>query len=85
MTHEWRDRALCAGYDTEAWFPDGTGSDFEIVARPAKAVCRKCDVRLACLAFALDAEGNGAERTRYGIYGGMGPAERAALVRQGAA
>lgn len=39
---------LCAETDPEAYFPEKGES-----AREAKAVCRRCDLRAACLAYAL--------------------------------
>ncbi len=37
---------------------------------PAKAICRPCPVRAACLTWAVDAQ------ERYGVWGGLTPAER---------
>ena len=41
-----------------------------------KAVCGRCPVREACLAYALDA------RELWGIWGGLDPEERLALVHR---
>jgi WhiB family redox-sensing transcriptional regulator len=68
---DWRDLALCAEADPEAWFPE-TGHN----ARAAKAICRRCDVREDCLAYALE------HRIRWGIWGGLSEKERQALGRQ---
>jgi WhiB family redox-sensing transcriptional regulator len=61
----WRDDAICAQTDPEAFFPEKGGS-----TREAKRVCRGCEVRSECLEFALDHE------ERYGIWGGMSERER---------
>jgi WhiB family transcriptional regulator, redox-sensing transcriptional regulator len=61
----WAAQALCAQIDPEAWFPDKGGS-----TRAAKALCRNCEVREECLAWAL------AHHERYGIWGGLSERER---------
>ena len=67
----WRSRALCAGDDTELWFPVGSGD-----ADPrAKAVCQMCRVRTDCLEYAL-ATGQA------GYWGGMTEDERKAERRR---
>ncbi len=71
---DWRDLALCAEIDPERWFPEKGAS-----TREAKQVCRKCDVRAECLAYALR---NG---EREGIWGGMSDRERRRIGRQAAA
>lgn len=62
---EWVDQALCAQTDPEAFFPEKGES-----TRPAKAVCMRCDVRAACLDFALE------NVERFGIWGGASERER---------
>jgi WhiB family transcriptional regulator, redox-sensing transcriptional regulator len=57
---EWRDRAACAGMETEVFFP-GPG----VSTRAAKQVCEGCPVTVACLAFANEAG------TQAGIWGGV--------------
>jgi WhiB family redox-sensing transcriptional regulator len=65
---QWRERALCAQTDPEAFFPEKGGS-----TRAAKAICRGCDVAQQCLAYALDND------ERYGIWGGLSERERRRL------
>jgi WhiB family redox-sensing transcriptional regulator len=67
---EWRDQALCAQTDPEAFFPEKGGS-----TTAAKRVCRACDVRAECLEFALEND------ERFGIWGGMSERERRRLKR----
>jgi len=67
---DWRDSALCAETDPEAFFPEKGGS-----TREAKAVCRNCPVKAECLAYALD-KGEG-----FGIWGGLSERERRRLNR----
>jgi WhiB family redox-sensing transcriptional regulator len=64
----WKDDALCAETDPEAFFPEKGGS-----TREAKRVCRGCAVRDECLAYAL---GND---ERFGIWGGLSERERRRL------
>jgi WhiB family redox-sensing transcriptional regulator len=69
----WQDRALCAQTDPEAFFPEKGGS-----VREAKAVCRGCEVRAECLAYALEHD------ERFGIWGGLSENERRPLRRSAA-
>ena len=66
----WRDRALCAEADPEAFFPDQGGSTKE-----GKAVCRACHVRADCLDDAL------ANGERFGSWGGLSERERRRYTR----
>ena len=67
----WRDLAVCAETDPEAFFPEKGGS-----TREAKRVCRGCEVRAECLEYALD------HGERFGIWGGMSERERRRLKRE---
>lgn len=70
----WMLAAACRGKDTEDWFST-------LFKAQAKWVCGRCRVIDDCLKYALRMEA-GAE-VRYGIYGGLDPAERAKLARRG--
>jgi WhiB family redox-sensing transcriptional regulator len=66
----WKADAACATADPELFFhPDGR-EDTDGREAKAKAVCRRCPVTAACLAYA--------ETTRefYGIWGGLTETER---------
>ena len=67
---EWQERALCAQTDPEAFFPEKGGS-----TREAKRICMGCEVRDACLDYAL------AHDERFGIWGGLSERERRRLKR----
>jgi WhiB family redox-sensing transcriptional regulator len=67
----WRQDALCAETDPEAFFPEKGGS-----TREAKRVCTGCDVRAECLEYAL------ASDERFGIWGGLSERERRRLRLQ---
>ena len=67
----WKDRALCAQTDPEAFFPEKGGS-----TREAKRVCRSCEVRSECLEYALEND------ERFGIWGGLSERERRRIQRQ---
>ena len=68
----------CKGEDPDLFF----GPDAEFVSarqvreEKAKAVCARCPVRDACLAYALD------RREVYGLWGGLAEDERRAMLRQ---
>lgn len=70
----WREEALCAGRETEVWFPEGDQP--QIIAR---SICRRCPVRPDCLAHAIE------HGERYGIWGGFTEHTRALLVARIAA
>ena len=67
---DWRDRALCAETDPEAFFPEKGAS-----TREAKMVCQGCEVRAECLAYALE------RREQFGIWGGLSEPQRRRLLR----
>jgi WhiB family transcriptional regulator, redox-sensing transcriptional regulator len=69
--------ARCAqrDQDPELWFP---ANGDRATAERAKAICRICPVRSACLEWAL------ASNERTGIWGGTTPNERRALRRTNA-
>jgi len=68
----WRGLGACRGLDASVFFPE-TDEDADV----AKAVCSGCDVRRACLEFALLA------REKQGVWGGCTERERRRLVRLG--
>lgn len=76
---EWRPFAACLDApDPDLFFPvahPGSGLEME-QAEKAKAVCRRCPVVAACLAWA-DATGQG-----WGVFGGLTPNERRAARRR---
>jgi WhiB family redox-sensing transcriptional regulator len=67
---QWQERALCAQTDPEAFFPEKGGS-----TREAKRICLGCEVKDACLDYAL------ANDERFGIWGGLSERERRRLKR----
>lgn len=67
----WRDQALCAEVSGgDLFFPDKGGS-----TKDAKRLCAACDVRSACLDFAVDND------ERFGVWGGLSERERRGLAR----
>ena len=68
------DGGLCAETDPDTFHP-GKGDS----AEPAKRICARCDVREACLEYALEHD------ERYGVWGGMSAPERKRLRRMRAA
>lgn len=67
---EWQDCAICPQVDPDIWFPEKGGS-----TREAKKVCQGCEVRIQCLAYALEHD------ERFGIWGGLSERERRRLQR----
>lgn len=67
---EWMADAACAGMDPDTFFPHDTDG-----ATAAKAICRRCDVQIECLAYALEQD------EKLGIWGGMGQRQRERIRR----
>lgn len=76
-TFDWRIFAACKGMDPELFFPSrgnaypGEESDLEL----ARAVCRSCPTRDACLDYALS------NREEFGMWGGLSGRERLKIRR----
>ncbi|MCF3131944.1 WhiB family transcriptional regulator [Streptomyces olivochromogenes] len=66
----WSEDAACRSFNPDELFVDGPHQN------RAKAVCTGCQVRIECLAEALD---NGLV---FGVWGGMTERERRALLRR---
>lgn len=62
---DWRAQALCASADLNLWFAVGA-----VEHKAAKAICRRCEVRSSCLAYAME------EPVDHGIWGGLTERER---------
>lgn len=71
MRRHWRDDAACQGLPLEWFFPEKPNGE-ESYER-GKRVCAKCTVREQCLALVEDFVATG---DRYGLFGGLTPAER---------
>ena len=63
----WVARALCASIEPDVLFVQGASQ------RQVRMRCYECEVRLECLADALDSEAN------YGVWGGLTERERRAI------
>ncbi len=75
---DWRSRSACLDEDPELFFPIGNTGPAILQVEEAKQVCRRCDVREQCLAWALEAGQD------HGVWGGLGEDERRALKRRNA-
>lgn len=71
--------AACRNHPTpDVFFPEDIRNftDRVFAAASAFATCHACPIQAKCLAFGLEKE-----NLRYGIYGGLLPGERLALVK----
>ena len=75
---DWRHRSACLDEDPELFFPIGNTGPAILQIEEAKQVCRRCDVREQCLAWALEAGQD------HGVWGGLSEDERRALKRRNA-
>ncbi len=66
---DWQDLGRCAESDPDLWFPDKGGP-----TREAKKVCRSCEVREECLAYALE------HKILHGVWGGKSERERRRIL-----
>jgi len=66
----WQDEALCAQTGGDFFFPEPGSS-----VREAKSICGLCEIRTACLEYAL------ANDERFGVWGGLSEKERNQLRR----
>jgi WhiB family redox-sensing transcriptional regulator len=71
----WRQLAACRGKPLSWWYPPPWDRFADAVAR---SICRTCPVRLPCLAYALEHDGD----YPAGIFGGLGARQRMALRRR---
>jgi WhiB family redox-sensing transcriptional regulator len=79
--NDWRTDAACKGIDPELFFSsEDLPNKQDRIEREAAAknVCARCGVQPECLSYAI------AAGERYGIWGGLNPAERRAHVRAAA-
>lgn len=72
----WQSKGACRNEDPELFFPIGNTGPAIMQTEEAKQVCRRCDVREQCLAWALE---HGQD---YGVWGGLSEDERRALKRR---
>ena len=74
---DWRHRAVCLDEDPELFFPIGNTGPAIMQIEEAKQVCRRCDVREQCLAWALEAgQDHGVVPVGAGVYGTTGRLEK---------
>jgi WhiB family transcriptional regulator, redox-sensing transcriptional regulator len=66
----WQAQALCAQTGADFFFPEPGSS-----VREAKRICGMCEMRAACLEYALDND------ERFGVWGGLSEKERLDLRR----
>lgn len=73
----WQAKAACRGPQAVMFFPPShfeRKEDKEAREAQAKAICRTCSVRRACLDYALKI------REPHGIWGGLNEAERRTIM-----
>lgn len=70
----WMQDAPCSEVDPEIFFPS-IGAAVPIQVAHAVSICESCDVRLKCLAYALEHD------ERFGIWAGTTPKQRAKMRR----
>jgi WhiB family redox-sensing transcriptional regulator len=73
---DWRARSACLQADPELFFPVGSTGPAVRQVDQAKRVCAGCQVRSACLEWALD------QRQDHGVWGGLTEDERRSLRRR---
>jgi hypothetical protein len=73
----WQSDAACRapGVDPEAFYPKNTVDSIDA----ARAICVACPVRQECLVDCMRAEGGRSAKSRFGVFAGLSPRQRAAL------
>lgn len=71
--HVWQDDAACLEIGDYLFFPE-KGKSYD----EARKICKRCDVREQCLAYALATEPYA--ESRQGMFGGLSPDERRELM-----
>lgn len=68
--------------DPDRWFPEGVaGSAARRQMEEAASICRSlCSIRARCLGLAMQSEDGEGPGARYGVYGGLAPAQRHELA-----
>lgn len=85
----WGERAACSGLPVNRFFND-VWPDEETLAIDeeafdrARSVCASCPVRLNCFEAAMIEEGGSAVTRRWGVRGGVTPAQRYSIWRRDA-
>lgn len=77
MIGDWIFKAACRDVPTAVFYPEPKkGPGGPDLYREAKAICDGCPVKQACLDHALDND------ERWGVWGGLSPNQRDAIMRQ---
>lgn len=73
---QWLKAAACRapGIHPDEMFPDDSN---EAGIERARSICRRCPVRAACLDECLQREGGRSSVSRFGVYAGLTPRQRA--------
>ncbi|MBJ7397261.1 MAG: WhiB family transcriptional regulator [Actinobacteria bacterium] len=66
----WRAKGACQGLNPDIFYPDS-----EENCEQALSICKTCEVRIACLNYALES------REKQGVWGGASARERRKLLR----
>ena len=72
---DWRGKAACTGADTDLFFPGGTTGEALVRTERAKAICRSCPCREACLDFAVRTN------QEFGVWGAASEEDRRRMRR----
>ena len=74
---DWTLDALCGQTYPDLWFPQVTATDEQRHA--AVRICHDCPVQAQCLHAAMRLEQGMGRTSRFGIWGGLTPTQRAAM------
>ena len=76
---DWTLDALCAQVDGDLWYVDLEGAGTGMERRTAIRICGDCPVQAQCLNAAMRREQGMGRKSRFGIWGGLTPTQRATL------
>lgn len=81
LAQDWVDEAMCSQVDPEAFFPDTAGRTASQAKAydTARSICHQCPVMQQCREQVMEFERGTSVYQRFGMFGGLTPAERSDL------
>lgn len=81
LAQDWVDEAMCSQVDPEAFFPDTAGRTASQARQydTARSICHQCPVMQQCREQVMEFERGTSVYQRFGMFGGLTPAERSDL------
>ena len=79
VPEDWTIDAMCAQVGGDLWYVDPEGAGTGMQRRTAIRICGDCPVKTQCLNAAMRLEQGMGRTSRFGIWGGLTPTQRALM------